>query len=153
MKYEIERRIKSKLKDLPERLLKNTLAVGLFGSIARDDFNPRSDIDIFIIGEKDFSLDEQHIFYSFFYNILRRDFKRDITILTYSFAGLKRVPTWHTLHLCKDAYLIYERGITNDVFKKILEEAEKQGIIWDEEEKVFRIKEPKIRRRVKFEFS
>jgi len=42
---------------------KDVLAAGLFGSMARGDFNERSDIDIFIITEKELGIKEQDEFY------------------------------------------------------------------------------------------
>jgi predicted nucleotidyltransferase len=53
-------RIKQEIKQTTLGLeKKEILAVGLFGSIARGDFDEKSDIDIFVITEKELKLKEQ----------------------------------------------------------------------------------------------
>jgi predicted nucleotidyltransferase len=118
---------------------KEILAVGLFGSLTRGDFDKRSDIDIFVITEKELPLREQDELY-YTLSVLIPKFGRDITVLVYDINGLKKIPTWQTLNLVKDAYFVYDRAGVENIFKKILQEAEKPGIVYDNEEKVFKLK-------------
>ncbi|NIM97864.1 MAG: hypothetical protein GTO24_07225 [candidate division Zixibacteria bacterium] len=115
------------------------LAVGLFGSLTRGNFDERSDIDIFVITREEFPLKEQDELYYTFSQLIPR-FGRDITVLVYDINGLKRIPTWQTLNLVKDAYFVYDRAGIAKIFEKILQEAEKEGILYDKEEEVFRLK-------------
>lgn len=118
---------------------KEILAVGLFGSLARGDFDERSDIDIFVITEKELPLGEQDELYYTFSQLIPVS-GRDVTVLVYDINGLKRIPTWQTLNLAKDARFAYDRAGIEEVFKRILQEAEAHGIVYDDEEKVFRLK-------------
>ncbi len=118
---------------------KEILAVGLFGSLARGDFNERSDIDIFVTTERELSLREQDELYYAFSELTSR-FGRDVTILVYDMDGLKRIPTWQTLNLVKDACFVYDRAGIEKLFQKILQEAERHGIVYDDEERVFKLK-------------
>ena len=115
------------------------LAAGLFGSVVRGDFDDKSDIDIFVITGKELSLREQDELYYDLSEAVNK-FGRDVTVLTYDLDGLKKVPTWQTLNLLKDGSFVYDRAEIEKVFKKILEEAEKQGIIYDNQEKVFKLR-------------
>jgi len=115
--------------------------VGLFGSLTRGDFDERSDIDIFIITEEELPLREQDGLYYTFSELIP-EFKRDISVLVYDINGLKKIPTWQTLNLIKDAYFVYDRAEIEEIFKKILQEAQKHGIVYDEHEKVFRVRKP-----------
>jgi predicted nucleotidyltransferase len=120
---------------------KGILAVGLFGSLARGDFDERSDIDIFVITEKELPLQEQDELYNAF-SALIPIFNRDVTVLVYDLNGLKRVPTWQTLNLVKDACLVIDRVEVAKTFERILQEAKTHGIVYDEQERVFRLKRP-----------
>jgi predicted nucleotidyltransferase len=60
MKEEVINEIERIIKNLGR---KDVLAAGLFGSLARGDFNERSDIDIFIITKKELGIKEQDEFY------------------------------------------------------------------------------------------
>jgi predicted nucleotidyltransferase len=121
---------------------KEILAVGLFGSLARGDLEERSDIDIFVITEKEISLREQDELYYAFSELIPR-FGRDITVLVYDINGLKRVPTWQTLNLMKDAHFVYDRAVIEKIFKKVLQKAEEHGIVYNNQEKVFSLKRAK----------
>ncbi|MFQ6014406.1 MAG: nucleotidyltransferase family protein [Anaerolineae bacterium] len=118
---------------------KGILATGLFGSLTRGDFDERSDIDIFVITEKELPLRQQDELYEAFGELIPM-FGRDITVLVYDLNGLKRIPTWQTLNLVKDACFAYDRAEIEKTFKRILQEAEEHGIIYDDQEKVFRLK-------------
>jgi predicted nucleotidyltransferase len=120
---------------------KGILAVGLFGSVSRGDFGERSDIDIFVITEKELALKEQDELYYTFSELMPK-FGRDITVLVYDINGLKKIPTWQTLNLVRDACFVYDRAGIEKIFKKILHQAEEHGIVYDSEEKVFKLKTP-----------
>ena len=136
----VMRRVKDDVREVVLKLgRKEILAVGLFGSMARGDFDERSDIDIFVITETELPLSEQDELYYIFSSELIPKLGRDVTILVYDMNGLKRVPSWQTLNLIKDACFIYDRGGLKLLFKRILKEAAEHGIIYDEKEKVFRL--------------
>jgi len=99
MREEIVDEIGRIVKDLGR---KDVLAAGLFGSMARGDFNERSDIDVFVVTEKELGIKEQDQFYYAFSELIQR-FGRDVTVLIYDVRSLKRVPSWQTLKMVKDA--------------------------------------------------
>ena len=133
-------RVKDEIREIALRLgKKGMLAVGLFGSLARGDFDERSDIDIFVITEEAIPLREQDELYYAFSELIPR-FGRDVTVLVYDIKGLKRIPTWQTLNLVKDARFVYDRAEIEKLFERILLKAEEHGIVYDEREKVFRLK-------------
>ena len=99
MREEIVDEIGRIVKDLGR---KDVLAAGLFGSMARGDFHERSDIDVFVVTEKELGIKEQDQFYYAFSELIRR-FGRDVTVLIYDVRSLKRVPSWQTLKMVKDA--------------------------------------------------
>ena len=121
---------------------KEILALGLFGSLTRKDFDERSDIDIFVITEKEIPLREQDELYYAFSELIPR-FGRDITVLVYDINGLKRIPTWQTLNLVKDACFVYDRADIEKIFQKVLQKAEEHGIVYNNQEKVFSLKRAK----------
>jgi len=134
MKEEVVSEIGRIVKDLGRE---DVLAAGLFGSMARGDFREKSDIDIFIITEKELGIKEQDQFY-YAFGELRRKFGKDTTVLVYDMRSLKRVPSWQTLSMIKDAIFAYDVAGVKEIFKAILDEAEKHGIFYDEKERVFR---------------
>ena len=133
-------KVKDEARQITLRLgKKDILAVGLFGSLARGDFDERSDIDIFIVTEKELQLREQDELYYAFSGLIPK-FKRGITVLVYDINSLKRIPSWQTLNLVKDACFIHDRAEVEKVFKMVLQKAEEQGIVYDTREKVFKLK-------------
>jgi len=136
------KRIKEEVRKIALNLRKReVLAVGLFGSLARRDFNEKSDIDIFIITNTELTLKKQDELYYNFSELIPK-FGRDITVLVHDIESLKKVPSWQTLNLIKDACFVYDSGRIKETFKMILEEAEQYGIIYDSKEKVFKSKKP-----------
>ena len=119
----------------------DVLAVGLFGSLARGDFNERSDIDVFVITSRELSLEEQDKLYQEFSKLIEI-FRRDVTVLVYDIESLKKVPSWQTLNLIKDGIFAYDKGNVQEVFREILRRAEEKGIFYDEKDKVFKLRKP-----------
>jgi len=141
MKPDVER-IKAEARRIALALdRKDILAVGLFGSLARGDYHERSDIDIFVITEKELTLAEEHELYRAFRD-LRALFRKDTTILVYDLKGVKRVPSWQTLSMIKDACFLVDRAQVQELFEKILQQAAEHGIVFDEREKLFRLTRP-----------
>ena len=135
-------RIKSEMGAISHGLKRDdVLAVGLFGSLARGDYHERSDIDVFVITEPPLSLKEQHGLYHV-YSRLIGQFHRDVTVLVYDVKDLKSVPSWQTLNMVKDAQFVYDRANIEELFKRILREAEAHGIVYDEKDKIFRLTKP-----------
>ncbi|MGQ9709220.1 MAG: nucleotidyltransferase family protein [Anaerolineae bacterium] len=134
--------IRNLVRELAAGLNGDVLAVGILGSIARGDFHERSDIDILVVTRQPFSLKEQDRFYELFSQALIPRFGRDVTVLVYDLGSLKRVPTWHTLVMMGEALLVEDRADIADLFRRILQEAEAHGIIYDPERKVFRTTRP-----------
>ena len=142
MNVELQK-VKDEVRQITLRLGKREiLAVGLFGSLTRGDLNERSDIDIFVITAKEIPLREQDELYYAFSELIPR-FGRDITVLVYDINGLKRIPTWQTLNLVKDACFVYDRAEVEKIFQKVLQKAEEHGIVYDDQEKVFSLKTAK----------
>ncbi len=135
---EVER-IRESVREVAGGLGDEVLAVGIFGSMARGDFNPHSDVDIFVITRRPFSLEEQDCLYKTFGRALIPRFGRDVTVLVYDVDSLRRVPTWHTLMMIRDAQFVDDRAGVEALFRQILNAAESAGIVYDEQEGVFRV--------------
>lgn len=118
------KRIKEEVRKITLNLRKReVLAVGLFGSLARGDFKEKSDIDIFIITNTELTLKKQDELYYTFSELIPK-FGRDMTVLVHDIESLKKVPSWQTLNLIKDACFVYDSGRIKETFKMILEEDE-----------------------------
>lgn len=144
----IKKKVRDELKKIVLELNKEEiLAIGLFGSITRKDFNENSDLDIFIITDKELTLKEQDEIYYIISELIPK-FGRDITVMVYDIKGLKKVPSWQTLNLVRDACFVYDRGGIEEIFKMILKKAEEQEIVYDDEEGVFKLK--KVGRHILF---
>jgi|GEM_PF-734240 len=138
MKMDIER-IKEGIKRIAQKFQgKDILAVGLFGSLARGDFHQKSDIDIFVITKRELTLKEQDELY-FAFSELIPEFRKDVTVLVYDIESLKKIPTWQTLNLIKDAQFVFDKAEIEKIFREILLNIEKQGIFYDTEERGFKL--------------
>ncbi len=141
MNFDVET-LKDRLREFGMRLAKEEiLAFGLFGSVARQDFDERSDVDIFVITDRELPLKAQDELYYAFSDFVA-EFGRSTSVLVYDVRSLKKVPTWQTFNLLRDACFLYDRAGIEDLFKKILQEAEKHGIVYDHRDKVFRLNRP-----------
>jgi len=102
--------------------------IGIFGSLARGDFGPRSDIDIFVvIDDKDDRQDIDDIWCKRINKVLR-PFERDVTVLVYTIKALKNVCNWYVLRLASDGILVCDGGRVKPLFAEILDAAEKAGL-------------------------
>jgi len=107
--------------------------VGLCGSIARGDFSPKSDIDIFIIIANGLSEREVWLTWNKKLRGLLKVFGRDITILVYSLQSLTEISSWYVLRLASEGKLIYDRdGKIEKLFKKIILTAKDAGLVEEE---------------------
>jgi predicted nucleotidyltransferase len=74
--------------------LQEAEAVGIFGSLARGDFSPASDIDIFVVVKEDESegrcLEVDDLWWRRVRDALSK-FQRDVTVLVYSTEGLRKI--------------------------------------------------------------
>jgi len=109
--------------------LQEAEAVGIFGSLARGDFSPRSDIDIFVVVKKRGKGIEVDELWWHRINDALRKFQRDVTVLVYSREALRRIAGWYILRLASDGILVFDRGGIKELFDKILEAARKAGLV------------------------
>lgn len=104
-------------------------AIGVMGSFARGDFDERSDIDIFVIvKERKPGYDIDRIWWERVNDILSK-FRRDVTVITYSIKGLKKILTWYVLRLASEGILIYDKGGIKELFDKIVNVARNAGLV------------------------
>jgi predicted nucleotidyltransferase len=123
-------------------------AIGLVGSLIWGGFNEEtSDIDVFII-LPDLPTDEHRGMEERWDRRLRRflydKYRRDVTVLGYSLRALRKVPVWHTLVMVSDGLLIWDKGKVARIFRRIVEEAQKQGLerVCGKKHPIWRIKPP-----------
>lgn len=125
--------------------LQKTLAIGVCGSLARmEDFNERSDIDIFIIVDDSTwhrNLDDE--WYPIFSNLFSK-YHRDVTLIIYDLTSLKKIPSWSTLGLVSEGIIIYDRLNISDVFRRIKTKAYQSGLeeVKSGAQTIWRIKPP-----------
>lgn len=109
--------------------LQEAEAVGIFGSLARGDFSPTSDIDVFVVvrtkGEG-FEVDE---LWWHRINDALRGFERDVTVLVYSVEALRKIAGWYVLRLATDGIFVFDKGNIEDLFRKIVEAARRAGLV------------------------
>jgi len=111
--------------------LQEAEAVGIFGSLARGDFSPASDIDIFVVVKEDENegrcLEVDDLWWRRVRDALSK-FQRDVTVLVYSTEGLRKISNWYVLRLASDGILVFDQGGIGELFDKILETARKTGL-------------------------
>jgi predicted nucleotidyltransferase len=126
--------VADELRQLGPRL-EEAEAVGLFGSILWPKFNEYSDLDVFVVlREEDFSEETMALWEKRIRPPLQRRFKRDVDVRFYTVRALKKVPDWYEILLASDHYLVYDKGQVAEVFRRIVAEAERVGLIrvWTE---------------------
>jgi predicted nucleotidyltransferase len=119
--------VKEAILSLGEKL-NEVEAIGIMGSLARGDFDEKSDIDVFVVvKEKIPGTDVERAWWERINDALSK-FKRDVTVILYSVKGLKRISNWYVLRLASEGVLLYDRGGIKDLFKKIVETARRAGL-------------------------
>jgi predicted nucleotidyltransferase len=107
--------------------------IGLCGSLARGDFSPKSDIDIFIVIPDGLSEREVWLVWNKKLRGYLKAFARDITVLVYSLKSLREISSWYVLRLASEGQLIYDpNGKVETLFKKIIKAAENAGLTEEE---------------------
>ncbi len=114
-------------------LLEKVEAVGLLGSLVWGGFHPKySDIDVFVIlpdvkdSAENSSLKEQcrnRICY-----FLQNKYQRDVDVLFFNLAHIRKVCNWYMLSLASDGVVVYDKGKVRKLFHRVVEEAEKAGL-------------------------
>lgn len=108
--------------------LEEVEAIGIMGSMARGDFNERSDIDIFVVvRERKSGCDIDRIWWERIKDVLGR-FRRDVTVITYSVNGLRKISNWYVLRVASEGILLWDKGRIRELFDKIIEVARKRGL-------------------------
>jgi len=110
--------------------LQEVEAIGIFGSLAREDFTERSDIDIFVVIDdaEDQGEETEKLWYERISDLLA-ELGRDVTVLVYSMKALRRVATWHTIRLASEGVILYDKGKVKDIFEAIVKEAKRVGLV------------------------
>lgn len=103
-------------------------AIGIIGSMARGDFNEYSDIDILVvIKDRKPGSNVDYIWWKRIKEALK-EFRRGVTVITYSVEGLKRITNWYVLRLASEVVLIYDKGKIKELFDKIIQTARNTGL-------------------------
>ncbi len=118
--------VKDALLSLGDKL-KEADAIGICGSLARGDFNEKSDIDIFVI-VKEGTSDMDRTWWDRINDALK-EFRRDITVLVYPINGLIKVINWYVLRLASEGIFVYDQGHVKDLFGKIIRAAKRAGLV------------------------
>lgn len=109
--------------------LDEIVGMAVFGSLARGEMKPRSDIDIVVVVERDDPAVDMTSLWSRRLRKVTQHFRRDLTVLVYSIISLKRVPTWHTLRMATDAIPVYDPdGRLRRIFDRIVRAAHEAGL-------------------------
>jgi len=97
--------------------------------MARGDFGEYSDIDIFVVvSEKKPGCDMDRIWWKRMKDALK-EFRRDVTVITYSVQGIKSISNWYVLRLASEGVLVYDKGGIKELFDKIIEVARNTGLV------------------------
>ena len=120
--------IKEAILSLGEQL-EEAEAIGVMGSVARGDFDERSDIDIFVVvRERKPGCDVDRIWWERIKDSLSK-FRRDVTVITYSVKGLKSISNWYVLRLASEGVFIYDKGGIKELFNRIIRAAREAGLV------------------------
>lgn len=113
-----------------KEVLRETEAVGIFGSLARGDFAERSDIDIFIVlREEDFVRQrDPHMLWYRRMRELTKELNREITVLIYTPESLREICNWYVLRLASEGVVIFDKGNIARLLEEIVEVAKEAGL-------------------------
>lgn len=130
-------------------------AVGLCGSIVRENFNQKSDIDIFVIvKDENWKEDLSNILYQHFSRALDK-YRRDITIILYPLSCLKQVACWQTLGMVSEGKILFDKGDIAGIFQRIKNKAYEAGLVEERygNQIIWKIRDPKPGKIVKVELT
>ena len=107
-----------------EAIEDEVLGVGVVGSVARKKAKPRSDLDLFVIVEKEEDGDQGKWYWRL--KEILDPMERDITVFVYPLSALEEITNWYVLRMASEGRLIYDRGgSVSSVFRRITEAARK----------------------------
>jgi len=110
-------------------VLQEAEAIGIFGSLARGDFSPRSDIYIFVVVKrKRKGIEDDELWWHRINDALRK-FERDVTVLVFSVEALRKIAGWDVLRLATDGIFAFDKGNIEELFRKIVDAARKPGLV------------------------
>lgn len=114
-------------------VLDQTEAVGIIGSLLREDFDEDSDIDLLIVLDDDTFRQRRGMeWVSYWYSVFKPaldKYWRDVSCLVYSMTSLKKVSNWYVLVLASDSVLLYDKGRVAPLFERIIDAAHKAGLV------------------------
>jgi len=123
--------LRETLDGLDGEVRRHILGLALFGSLARGEGNPRSDIDLFILTRGlSRGVERRRILYKALYPAVAKS-RRDLTIVDVGVEELKSLrPSSLLLNIAYDAVIIHDpEGILRRLFKAIKETLRRYGII------------------------
>lgn len=110
-------------------ILDEAEGIGAFGSLARGELTERSDLDIFVVvRDQDYSDEVHHVWYRRIRKALEA-YCREVTVLVYTFMGLRKICNWYVLRLASDGVLFHDKGQVREIFRKILNAAKEAGLV------------------------
>lgn len=109
-------------------ILEETEAVGVLGSLARDDFNERSDVDIFVVLKDDMQGMDQDMYWYEKMRGVMRDIDRRLSVFVYTVQSLKDICCWYVLRLASEGVLIHDKANIKGLFRKIVQTAIDAGL-------------------------
>jgi len=123
--------LRETLDGLDREMRRHILGLALFGSLARGEGNPRSDIDLFILTRGlSRGVERRRIIYEALYPVVAKS-RRDLTIVDVGVEELKSLrPSSLLLNIAYDAVIIHDpKGILGRLFKAIRETLKRYDII------------------------
>lgn len=98
-------------------------AIGIFGSVLRDDFSKYSDIDVLVVMADGRYSDEMDRFWRRKIKDVLYGYHRQRNVFIYEINDLIRISNWYVFELASDCLLIYDRGKVKRIFGKIVDKA------------------------------
>ena len=113
--------------------LEQAEAVGIIGSLLREDFNERSDIDLLIVMDDETyrqrpAVEWRRHWRSVFGPALAK-YRRDLSCILYPVISLRKVSNWYVLVVASDAVLVHDRGNVAPLFQRIIDAAHNAGLV------------------------
>jgi hypothetical protein len=137
--------------------LEKAEAVGVIGSLLREDFNDESDVDLLIVMDDETFRQRRGVdWIGYWYDIFKpalAKYRRGVDCIVYSMTGLRKVNNWYVLVVASDAVLVYDKGKVTPLFQRIIDAALKAGLVKKKRgvHTVWGLHKPKFGQRVKVE--